>query len=215
MKKKNLANERKNYFGGHLNKKDLLSDPIAQFHLWLDDAFDAKITEPTAMSLATSYSDGRPLMRTVLLKGVDQRGFLFFTNLTSRKAMQLGENPCAALLFPWLLLERQVIVTGNAIPVSRVESEEYFSSRPRESQLSAWASPQSQLLPSREFLEQEWAATKGKFDKEKIPLPTFWGGFRVVPNTIEFWQGGAHRLHDRLQYRRNAKNEWVIDRLAP
>ncbi len=215
MEKRDLLNERKEYHQSSLEKADLLADPIAQFQLWLDDAFEAEIAEPTAMCLATASSDGKPLMRTVLLKDVAQRGFTFFTNLESRKVDQLKENAAASLLFPWLLLERQVIIVGKAVALSRDESKTYFSSRPRESQLSAWVSPQSRTIPSREFLEQEWEAAQKKFGEENIPLPPFWGGFCVIPETIEFWQGGARRLHDRFQYRKDTQNRWGIERLAP
>ncbi|QQY07613.1 MAG: pyridoxamine 5'-phosphate oxidase [Candidatus Xiphinematobacter sp.] len=215
MKEKSFTDERKDYRLGRLRKKDLPPDPIDQFFLWLNEAFVARITEPTAMSLATVDLDGSPLLRTVLLKRVDQRGFIFFTNLKSRKASQLQKNATAALLFPWLLLERQVIITGKAQPLSPAEASEYFLSRPRKSQLSTWASPQSQIVPSRMFLEREWEAIESKFREREIPVPPFWGGFCVTPKTIEFWQGGQHRLHDRLQYRKDTRNVWVIDRLAP
>lgn len=215
MKKRDLVNERKEYHQSRLEKADMLADPIAQFQIWLDDAFEAEMTEPTAMCLATASSDGKPLVRTVLLKDVAQRGFTFFTNLESRKANQLKENAAVSLLFPWLLLERQVIIVGKAVALSREESVTYFSSRPRESQLSAWASPQSRIIPSREFLEQEWEATQKKFEKEEIPLPPFWGGFCIIPTIIEFWQGGARRLHNRFQYRKDPQNCWIIERLAP
>lgn len=215
MKKRDLVNERKEYHQSRLEKADMLADPIAQFQIWLDDAFEAEMTEPTAMCLATASSDGKPLVRTVLLKGVAQRGFTFFTNLESRKANQLKENDAVSLLFPWLLLERQVIIVGKAVALSREESVAYFSSRPRESQLSAWASPQSRIIPSREFLEQEWEAAEKKFENEEIPLPPFWGGFCIIPAIIEFWQGGARRLHNRFQYRKDPQNCWIIERLAP
>ncbi|ALJ56917.1 Pyridoxine/pyridoxamine 5'-phosphate oxidase [Candidatus Xiphinematobacter sp. Idaho Grape] len=215
MKEKSFTDERKDYRLGRLRKKDLSSDPIDQFYLWLNEAFVAKIAEPTAMSLATVGLDGSPLLRTVLLKRVDHRGFIFFTNLKSRKASQLQKNATAALLFPWLLLERQVIITGRAQPLSSTEASEYFLSRPRKSQLSTWASPQSQIVPSRTYLEREWEIIESKFGEGEIPVPPFWGGFCVTPQTIEFWQGGQHRLHDRLQYRKDTQNVWIIDRLAP
>jgi pyridoxamine 5'-phosphate oxidase len=167
------------------------------------------------MSLATSSKGGRCLVRTVLLKGLDDRGFVFFTNLESRKARHIQENPNVSLLFPWLLLERQVVVTGQAARISTVESLKYFLSRPRGSQLAAWASRQSSVISSRQVLEMEWERLKGKFDAGEIPLPSFWGGYRVTPDTIEFWQGGHHRLHDRFQYLRQTDGAWTIDRLAP
>jgi len=210
-----IADVRKNYHSGRLRRAELHADPIAQFSLWLDDAFRAGVIEPTAMSLATAWKDGRPLVRTVLLKGVDSRGFVFYTNLESRKAHQLAENPNASLLFPWLALERQVIVTGSVSRLPTVDVVKYFATRPRASQLSAWASPQSSRISSREFLEIEWENVKRKFGKGKVPLPSFWGGFRMKPETIEFWQGGPNRLHDRFEYIRQLDDSWVIERLAP
>lgn len=167
------------------------------------------------MSLATAWKDGRPLVRTVLLKGVDSRGFVFYTNLESRKARQLAENPNASLLFPWLALERQVIVTGPVSRLSTIEALKYFAIRPRDSQISAWASPQSSKISSRRFLEIEWENMKRKFGEGKVPLPPFWGGYRVAPETVEFWQGGQNRLHDRFEYTRQSNGSWTIDRLAP
>ncbi len=211
----NLADIRTDYRKGKLRREDLKPDPIDMFNLWLDDAIQAKVVEPTAMSLATASADGRPLLRTVLLKGLDARGFVFFTNLESRKAAHLAENPYVSLLFPWLPLERQVIVQGKADKISAVESLKYFMSRPRESQLAAWASRQSHAISSRTVLEMEWGKIKEKFGAGKIPLPSFWGGYRVKPETIEFWQGGANRLHDRFQYTAQADGCWAIERLAP
>ncbi len=210
-----LADVRKNYRAGRLQREELLADPIAQFSLWLDDAFRAGVIEPNAMSLATVWKDGRPLVRTVLLKGFDTRGFVFFTNLESRKARQLAENPNASLLFPWLALERQVIATGLASKLPAVDVLRYFATRPRESQLSAWASPQSQKVSSRKFLEMEWEHMKRKFSAGEVPLPSFWGGYRIQPDTIEFWQGGPNRLHDRFEYTRQSDDSWTIERLAP
>ena len=155
------------------------------------------------------------MVRTVLLKEVDARGFVFFTNLESRKARQLAENPNASLLFPWLALERQVIVTGVVSRVPTGEVLKYFATRPRESQLSAWASPQSCKISSRKFLEMEWEEMKRKFGAGKVPLPAFWGGYRLKPETIEFWQGGPNRLHDRFEYTRQSDDSWMIERLAP
>jgi len=211
----NLADIRSDYRGGRLRREDLVNNPIDQFNLWLKEAIDRNVIEPTAMSLATAGKDGRPLLRSVLLKGLDARGFVFFTNLESRKARQLGENPAVSLLFPWLALERQVIVTGAAQKISAAESLKYFMSRPRESQLAAWASQQSRAISSRKFLELEWEHIKAKFGAGKVPLPAFWGGYRVRPETIEFWQGGPNRLHDRFEYTRQPDNAWVIERLAP
>ena len=211
----NLADIRTDYRQGKLRREDLKPDPIEMCNLWLDDAVRAGVIEPTAMSLATAWKDGRPLLRTVLLKGLDARGFVFFTNLESRKAQQLGENPAVSLLFPWLALERQLIVTGRAEKLSTVESLKYFMTRPRESQLAAWASRQSSAISSRKVLEMEWEQIKAKFGAGKIPLPAFWGGYRVKPETIEFWQGGSNRLHDRFEYTRQPDDSWAIARLAP
>ena len=210
-----LADIRTDYRRGKLRRTDLHEDPIEQFNRWLKNACDAGIPEPTAMSLATAGTDGRPSLRTVLLKGLDARGFVFFSNLESRKARQLAENPHAALLFPWLALERQVIVTGHAEKLSTVEALKYFLTRPRDSQLAAWASRQSAVISSRKMLEMEWEQMKAKFGAGKVPLPSFWGGYRVAPRTIEFWQGGANRLHDRFEYTRELDGSWRLDRLAP
>jgi len=211
----NLADMRTDYHRGRLRREDLKPDPILQFNLWLKEACDAGVIEPTAMSLATAGSDGRPLVRTVLLKGLDTRGFVFFTNLESRKARQLDENPNASLLFPWLELERQVIVTGPATKLSVPEVLKYFVTRPRGSQLAAWASQQSSTISSRKVLEMEWERLKQKFGKGQIPLPSFWGGYRVTAQTIEFWQGRSDRLHDRFEYSHQPNGSWTIDRLAP
>jgi pyridoxamine 5'-phosphate oxidase len=210
-----IASIRKSYQAGRLRRADLLPDPIAQFSRWLDEVFRAGVIEPNAMCLATAWKDGRPLVRTVLLKHVDSRGFVFYTNLESRKARQLAENPNASLLFPWLALERQVIVTGPVSRLPTVEVVKYFAIRPRESQISAWASPQSSRISSRKFLEIEWEKIKRKFGRGKVPLPPFWGGYRVAPETIEFWQGGENRLHDRFEYSRQPNGSWTIERLAP
>jgi pyridoxamine 5'-phosphate oxidase len=210
-----IASIRKDYQAARLRRADLDADPFVQFSRWLDETFRAGVVEPTAMSLATAWKDGRPLVRTVLLKGLDSNGFVFYTNLESRKARQLAENPNAALLFPWLALERQVTVTGSVLRLPTVEVIKYFALRPRESQISAWASPQSSPISSREDLEREWEKMKRKFGEGKVPLPPFWGGYRLVPKTIEFWQGGQNRLHDRFEYCRKSDGSWAIERLAP
>jgi len=210
-----LANIRSSYTRGKLSRADLLADPIEQFNRWLKEACNSGITEPTAMSLATTGTDGRPLVRTVLLKGLDARGFVFFTNLESRKARQLTENPRAALLFPWLTLERQVIVTGPTDKLSRSEVLKYFLTRPRPSQIAAWASQQSTVISSRKILEMEWVHLKAKFGAGEVPLPSSWGGYRVKPETIEFWQGRKSRLHDRFEYTLQPDGSWNLDRLAP
>jgi pyridoxamine 5'-phosphate oxidase len=206
---------RRNYALGHLSRESLAADPVVQFEVWLKEALEAGVIEPNAMTLATSTPDGRPLVRTVLLKSLDERGLVFFTNLESRKAGHIAQNPHVALVFPWLALERQVIITGTAERVPVTETVRYFLSRPRDSQIAAWASQQSRAISSRQFLEMEWAKLKEKFSAGEVPLPPFWGGFRVRPQTMEFWQGGPHRLHDRFLYKRGPHDVWTIERLAP
>ncbi len=210
-----LPTMRADYSRQKLRNGDLLSDPIAQFEAWLGDAVREEVIEPNAMSLATVDADGQPLLRSVLPKGLDARGFVFYTNLESRKARHIAGNPRVSLLFPWLKLERQVIVTGEAVKLSAAESLKYFLSRPRDSQIAVWASRQSRRISTRKALEMEWARLKAKFDAGEVPLPSFWGGFRVVPATIEFWQGGPNRLHDRFQYSRQSDEPWALHRLAP
>jgi len=210
-----LAGMRRHYDRARLTRETLHPDPVVQFESWLKEALEEKVIEPNAMTLATATPDGRPLVRTVLLKGLDARGFVFFTNLESRKAQHMAANPHVALCFPWLALERQVIVTGAVEKVPLAETLKYFLTRPRESQLAAWASQQSRAISSRKVLEMEWAKLKAKFSQGEIPVPSFWGGFRVKPETFEFWQGGPHRLHDRFQYSRQDDGSWHIERLAP
>ena len=212
----NLADERRNYLRGELHRADLRADPIEQFNLWLEQANGAGVIEPTALSLATVGRDGLPRVRTVLLKGLTAAGFVFFTNFESRKGHQLGENPQASLLFPWLALERQIIVNGPVEPVGEEASQVYFNSRPRESRLAAWASQQSQPVNSRTDLDAGLAAVRARYGEDgEIPLPPFWGGYRVRPTTIEFWQGRANRMHDRFEYTRQADGAWTIVRLSP
>jgi pyridoxamine 5'-phosphate oxidase len=211
-----LADLRKDYSLAGLLEKDLAKDPFRQFDKWFQEAEAAKLIEPNAMTLATTGADGRPSARTVLLKGIDGRGFVFFTNYESRKGRELTNIPRATLLFPWLALERQVTVEGAVSRVTREESEAYFHSRPRASQLGAWVSAQSSLITGRAVLEDSLKALEQKYAGKEIPLPPFWGGFRVNPETVEFWQGRRSRLHDRLRYRRDAKSgEWSVERLAP
>jgi pyridoxamine 5'-phosphate oxidase len=210
-----IAEIRRTYGARRLRRADLHADPLEQFALWLNEALGAGMIEPNAMSLATAWKDGRPSVRTVLLKSLDSRGFVFYTNLESRKARQLDENPNASLLFPWLALERQVIVTGSVCRVTNSEVSSYFEIRPRDSQISAWASPQSRPIASRTILESEWEKVERTFANKKVSLPPFWGGYRVAPETIEFWQGGRRRLHDRFEYRREPNGSWRVQRLAP
>ncbi|KOO03269.1 pyridoxamine 5'-phosphate oxidase [Vibrio nereis] len=209
-----LEDIRREYTKGGLRRKDLLADPIAQFDFWLKQAVEAKLTDPTAMTVATVDNTGQPFQRIVLLKHVDQDGFVFYTNLGSRKAQQIEVNSKVSLHFPWHPLERQVHITGVAEKLSMVENMKYFSSRPKESQLAAIASKQSSRISARGVLEGKFLELKQKFEKGEIPVPSFWGGFRIRPTSIEFWQGGEHRLHDRFLFSKEEK-DWHIDRLAP
>jgi len=209
-----LAAFRKEYSDRGLTREELLTDPVAQFSEWFAQATELGLHEPNAMTLATVDASGMPCQRTVLLKYFDEDGFVFFTNYASRKATQMEQNPKVSLLFPWITLERQVIIQGNVEKISTAESLKYFASRPRESQIGAWVSNQSEVITSRKFLMQKLAEIREKFAHGEIPLPSFWGGYRVVPQMIEFWQGGPARLHDRFLYRRNAAT-WEIDRLSP
>lgn len=210
-----LDDMREEYTRGELHRRDLDPDPVAQFTLWFDQACHAGIIEPNALSLATVGPDGRPTARTVLLKQYDARGFVFFTNLESRKSREIAGNPQVALLFPWIGLERQVVINGPAEKISPAETLAYFITRPLGSQLGAWASPQSRVVESRKFLEMKWDEIKRKFAAGQVPLPSFWGGFRVRPEQIEFWQGRQSRLHDRFLYSRADDGAWRIERLAP
>jgi pyridoxamine 5'-phosphate oxidase len=198
-----------------LSEAELDADPILQFQRWFEDAIAQDLPEPNAMSLATLDGDGQPFLRTVLLKLYDRQGFVFFTNYESRKSRQIEANPRVALLFPWVALARQVQIVGTARRVSTAESLRYFASRPRGSQIGAWASPQSQVISSRSLLDQKVAEMRRRFSEGEIPLPHFWGGYRVEPVEIEFWQGRESRLHDRFRYRRGPSGDWVIERLAP
>jgi pyridoxamine 5'-phosphate oxidase len=210
-----LQSIRREYLRGSLSREDLHDNPITQFRVWMSQAIAMELAEPTAMVLATSAKDGQISQRVVLLKDVDERGFTFFTNYESRKAREIAVNSKISLHFPWFQIERQVMVCGVAEKVSAEESRAYFSTRPRESQLGAWASPQSRVLPSRESLMNQFDAINKKFQNVEIPLPEFWGGFRVRPSQLEFWQGGAKRLHDRFSYTLQAGGEWQVERLAP
>lgn len=210
-----LENLRREYLRGGLKREDLSDDPIAQFRLWMQQAIDMEVADPTAMVLATVSAAGQPSQRIVLLKNLDDEGFVFFTNYGSRKAREIAENPRVSLLFPWYSIDRQVKICGRAEKVPVAQSLRYFLSRPRESQLAAWASRQSSPIGSRDLLMGQLQSIKEKYAQGEIPLPDFWGGLRVRPEQIEFWQGGAHRLHDRFEYDRQDDGTWSIQRLSP
>lgn len=209
-----LEGNRREYDYGKLSRESLADDPFAQFTLWMNQAIEAQVQDPTAMSVATVSTEGKPWQRMVLLKGFDKKGFVFYTNLGSRKAKEIEANGQVSLHFPWLQLDRQVIIGGRAQRLSAAEVMKYFISRPKESQLAAWASKQSSRINSRQALETQFAQIKQKFAKDEVPLPDFWGGYLVVPEEIEFWQGGESRLHDRFSYSRDG-DDWTIDRLSP
>ena len=214
VRPEDLARVRKEYSRHTLDETDVDLNPLFQFHRWYKEANDAKLTEPNAMVLATANADGRPSARVVILKGADERGFVFYTNYEGRKSVDLTANPHAALLFFWGQLERQVRIEGTVERTSKQESEEYFKTRPLESQLSAWASKQSSVIPSRSFLEQKMSDLKLRYTSQEIPLPPFWGGFRLQPEVFEFWQGRENRLHDRIRYSLHG-GVWEIERLSP
>ncbi|MGB0713743.1 MAG: pyridoxamine 5'-phosphate oxidase [Gammaproteobacteria bacterium] len=211
----NIADLRREYVYAGLSRSELDEDPFAQFEKWFQQASDAKVEQPNAMSLATAGGDGMPSLRTVLLKYFDRQGFVFYTNYGSHKARDLEANPQAALLFPWLELDRQVKIQGPVEKISAAESLKYFTSRPRGSQIGAWCSHQSRVVSSRSMLEAKFQEVKERFGDGAIPLPSFWGGYRVVPRMIEFWQGRENRLHDRFRFDLAADGDWNIRRLAP
>src|SRR5437660_3672431 len=231
-----IADLRREYNLGSLRRSDLAADPIAQFKQWFDQETGARSSgrlrkifigvykallggstpvDVTAMTLATADKEGRPSARVVLLKGVDERGFIFFTNYDSRKGQELAENPEAALVFYWADLERQVCVAGEVTQLPVEESEAYFQARPRGSQLAAWASKQSATVRDRAELEAHWKELEARYGTGEVPKPPFWGGYVLKPTRIEFWQGRPNRLHDRFRYMRHVDNTWVIERLSP
>lgn len=208
-----LTHHRHEFLKSGLSRNELNECPFKQFEFWLKQAEEIGVLEPSAMSLATS--DGVNVsLRTVFLKFFNEQGFVFFTNYGSKKSKQIEANPHAALLFPWLSLERQVKISGRVEKISKLDSLKYFTSRPKGSQLGAWASQQSSRVSSRQLLVSQFESMKQKFQKGDVPLPDFWGGYRVIPDTIEFWQGRENRLHDRFVYERS-NDEWLISRLAP
>ena len=211
----NTETLRRDVMAAGLHRDDLCSDPIKQFEQWYRQTTDTDLAEPSSMSLATVDAHGQSWQRIVLLKVFDAKGFVFFTNYSSRKAKQIANNSKVSLLFPWQALGRQVKVTGEAAKISTAESMKYFLSRPRGSQIGAWVSAQSSVISSRALLEEKFQEIKRKFKEREIPLPSFWGGYRVVPDQIEFWQGRNNRLHDRFEYTKMPDGTWTIERLAP
>ena len=209
-----IADLRKDYTLEELSESEVDSSPFVQFQHWFDQAVEAQLPEPNAMTIATATKDGIPSARIVLLKGFDDRGFVFYTNYNSHKAQELIDNPHAALVFLWTELERQIRIVGSVEKISAEESDTYFYSRPIASRLGAWASEQSQVIVNRSVLEQRLEDLKAQYENQNIPRPSHWGGFRVKPVGIEFWQGRSSRLHDRLRYQLQ-NGEWMLDRLSP
>ena len=211
----NIEELRQDNMAKGLSQSELMTDPLKQFEAWYEQVIKSGIYEPGAMTLATVDDDGQPWQRIVLLKLFDEKGFVFFTNYESRKAKHIANNPNVSLSFPWHPFARQVKITGKAEKVTTAESLSYFATRPRGSQIGAWASQQSQMINSRSILETMVDSMKHKFADKEVPLPPFWGGFRVIPSSYEFWQGRESRLHDRFIYRLNDDAEWYSERLAP
>jgi len=209
-----ISHFRRDYLKSGLKRENLDDNPVKQFADWLSCAKDTDIADPTAMTLATVNEKGQPSQRTVLLKYFDEKGFVFFTNYNSRKASEIKKNPNVSLLFVWLELERQIMISGTAEHISTADSINYFLSRPKDSQIAAWVSSQSSTISSRSILLGKFQEMKDKFGKGEVPLPSFWGGFRVEPHEFEFWQGRKNRLHDRFCYTRGEEG-WTIERLAP
>lgn len=209
-----VASLRREYTKGGLRRRDLSDEPLEMFERWLKQACEARLTDPTAMCVATVDETGQPFQRIVLLKHFDKDGLIFYTNMGSRKAQHLAKNPKISVHFPWYSLDRQVCFLGEVERLSTLEVVKYFHSRPKDSQIAAWASQQSSRISARGILEGKFLELKQKFKQGDVPLPSFWGGFRIKFNSVEFWQGGEHRLHDRFLYTRTADG-WDIDRLAP
>lgn len=215
VKKSPIAKLRKEYKLHELWERDVDANPFNQFNKWFDEALAATLIEQNAMALATATKEGQPSVRFVLLKGFDERGFVFYTNYQGRKGQELTQNPRAALAFHWGELERQVRIEGRVEQVSPQESDDYFQSRPWGSRLSAWASQQSQVITNRAVLEQRLQALTSEYANQDIPRPPYWGGYRLIPTSFEFWQGRTNRLHDRLRYRQSSEGSWLIERLSP
>ena len=211
----NLEDIRREYLMSGLTRADLHENPMTQFEVWLAQAIKSDLPDPTAMTLATVNSQGQPSQRIVLLKHLDERGFVFFTNYNSAKAKDIHDQSRVSVHFPWYMMERQVAVQGKAEKISLAETVKYFTSRPRDSQLAAWASQQSSTIDSRKFLLMQFESMKAKFANGNVPVPDFWGGYRIVPHTVEFWQGGGGRLHDRFKFTRDDNDQWDIAQLAP
>ena len=211
---KNIADIRNDYILNTLDESDIATNPIEQFTRWWNEATNSKVAEVNAMTLATATTDGKPSARIVLLKDYDEKGFVFYTNYESHKGRELAENPNAALIFFWKEIERQVRIEGIVEKVTAQESDAYFAIRPDKSRIAAWASPQSKVVESRNVLEKNYEGFAAEF-KNSIPRPPHWGGYRVLPHTIEFWQGRRNRLHDRFQYTKTSQGSWKVERLAP
>lgn len=210
-----VSNLRRSYTLSGLDEKDLTKEPMDLFEKWLKDVIDSKLYDPNAMVVSTVDSNNQPYSRMVLLKNYDQQSLVFYTNMGSRKAQQLKHNPKISVLFPWFYLERQVIFLGSVEKLSPIENLKYFHSRPRDSQIGAWASEQSSPISARSILESKFFEIKEKFKNKEIPLPSFWGGFRVKFESVEFWQGRENRLHDRFMYTKDEQGQWQTKRLAP
>lgn len=215
MNRDKIRDLREEYAKHELLEDQINADPIKQFHNWFNVALKEGVNEPNAMTLATVDSHNKPKARIVLLKEYDENGFVFYTNYQSNKGLEILQNPFVALCFWWNELERQVRIEGEAFKVSREQSESYFKSRPRQSKLGAWTSSQSSVLSGREELESTFEQLSNEYESKEIPLPAFWGGYRIVPTSIEFWQGRTSRLHDRIRYERTEDNEWSVSRLSP